>query len=59
VSADKPNGIGAYIFLGLSSNDPLIRQRIPSEKVKDLIPKPIPELKKDIVAIKLNVKIKQ
>ena len=55
VSADKPSGIGAFIFLGLSSNDPLIRLRIPAEKVRDLIPTPIPELTKDRSALKLKL----
>jgi hypothetical protein len=52
VSADNPSGVSAYIFLGLLSNDPLIRQRIPSEKVKDLIPTLIPEFRKGIANLK-------
>jgi hypothetical protein len=59
VSTDKPNGYGAYIFLGLSGNDPLIRQRIPAERVRELIPTPIPELTKDLSTLKLKLSRKQ
>jgi hypothetical protein len=58
-SADKPEGYGSYIFLGLTKNDPIIARRIPSEQVIQLIRKPIPELKKEIIGPNVSSKIQR
>jgi hypothetical protein len=58
-SADKPKDYGAYIFLGLPKNDPIITKRIPSEQVIQLIRRPIPELKKGIVGPIVTSKIQK
>jgi hypothetical protein len=50
--ADKPSGDGSYMFLGLSSNDLIIKKHIvDNEVIQKLIRRPIPEAlnQKDIV----------
>ena len=58
-SADKPKDYGAFMFLGLPKNDPIIIKRIPSEQVIQLIRKPIPELKKEITGSNVSTKIQR
>ena len=58
-SADKPQGYGAYIFLGLPKNDPIITKRIPSEQVIQLIRKPIPEFKKDLINTNTSARVQR